>query len=102
MDVEPVFDDGEGLDQFDDSDPAAKDLWTVIRSYFHERGLVRMALDSYDQFVSSTIMDVIEDTPALNLKPSPQYGPGLHAGEVSSKCWCAQWVFAIHRTALWD
>lgn len=57
------------------------DAWAVVRSYFDEKGLVRQQLDSFNEFVSNTILDVVEQTSVINVRPSPQYGPGAAAAE---------------------
>ena len=54
----------------------------VIQAYFDEKGLVRQQLDSFDQFITNTTTEVIEDTPVMNLRPQPQYGPGVTPSEV--------------------
>lgn len=48
----------------------------AIKAYFDEHGLVRQQLDSFDEFITSTIADVVEDTPTIHVRPTPQYGPG--------------------------
>jgi hypothetical protein len=56
----------------------------VIKGYFDEKGLVRQQLDSFDEFISNTILEVItEDTPPIILNPAPQYGPGAVTSDVS-------------------
>jgi DNA-directed RNA polymerase beta subunit len=63
---------------------------TVIKAYFDEKGLVRQQLDSFDQFITNTVTEVVEDTPTLSLKPQPQYGPGTTPSEVC-RAWLGRW-----------
>jgi len=71
---------------------------TVIGAYFDEKGLVRQQLDSFDQFISNTVTEVVEDTPVMNLKPVPQYGPGSVNSEVR-RCGGRRWQAAARRVA---
>lgn len=54
-------DDGQGPFQFEDLDHndnrtfEVDDAWTVISAHFHERGLVGQQLDSFDNFMTSTM-----------------------------------------------
>ena len=55
------------------------DSWVAILAYFDEHGLVRQQLDSFDEFITNTILEIVDDQPVLNIKPQPQYGPGHEA-----------------------
>ena len=67
--VEDDFDDGGGtIDQ--------QDAWAVITSYFDEKGLVRQQLDSFDEFVSNTMQELVDDQPPITINPRAQYQPG--------------------------
>lgn len=46
-------DAGPALEQEEDIEDAM--AWTVISSFFEEKGLVRQQLDSFNEFVSNTI-----------------------------------------------
>jgi DNA-directed RNA polymerase II subunit RPB2 len=35
-----------------------EDCWTVISSYFEQKGLVRQQLDSFDEFIQNTLQEV--------------------------------------------
>ncbi len=54
----------------------------AIKAYFDEHGLVRQQLDSFDEFITNTILEIVDDTPTINVRPAPQYGPGQTASEV--------------------
>lgn len=59
----PEFNKDEDNDPFEynDIDPQdardfeEEDSWTVIAAHFHERGLVGQQLDSFDNFMTSTM-----------------------------------------------
>ncbi|EGG18445.1 RNA polymerase II core subunit [Cavenderia fasciculata] len=53
-----------------------EDAWTVISSYFQEKGLVRQQLDSFDEFIQNTMQDIIDESPPITLKPETQHQPG--------------------------
>ncbi|OKL58442.1 DNA-directed RNA polymerase II subunit RPB2 [Talaromyces atroroseus] len=39
----------------------SEDCWTVISSYFDTKGLVSQQLDSFDEFISSTMQELVEE-----------------------------------------
>ena len=80
--VEPEGDEYEADAILDDKPISQIDAWVVIKAYFDEKGLVRQQLDSFDQFITNTVTEVVEETPVINLKPVPQYGPGATNSEV--------------------
>ena len=47
--------------------------WQIINSYFDEKGLVRQQLDSFNEFITLTMKQIIMDTQALELEPVRQY-----------------------------
>ena len=55
------------------------DSWVAIQAYFDEHGLVRQQLDSFDAFITNTILEIVDDQPVLAIRPQPQYGPGHEA-----------------------
>ena len=40
-----------------------EDAWTVITSFFEEKGLVRQQLDSFNEFIDNTMQEVIDENP---------------------------------------
>lgn len=68
----PGDDEESYLDSEDESEEPFH--WNIIRSFFEEKGLVRQQLDSFDQFISDTIPQIVDDTPTLVVRPSPGYG----------------------------
>jgi len=55
----------------DEADITQEDCWTVITSYFSEKGLVRQQLDSFDDFIHNTMQEVVEDALPIELYPEP-------------------------------
>jgi DNA-directed RNA polymerase II subunit RPB2 len=43
----------------------AEDCWTVIHSFFDTKGLVSQQLDSFDEFASTTMQQIVDDQPAI-------------------------------------
>ncbi|MCJ1429284.1 DNA-dependent RNA polymerase II [Sticta canariensis] len=62
---EEGYDDG----YLDDEDEGitAEDCWTVISSFFETKGLVSQQLDSFDEFVSTTMQELVEENSLLTL-----------------------------------
>ena len=53
-----------------------EDAWAVIHSFFEEKGLVRQQLDSFDEFVTNTIQEIVDETPEITVRPENQHAPG--------------------------
>lgn len=53
-----------------------EDAWAVITAFFEEKGLVRQQLDSFNEFVSNTMQEIIDESPEIVVKPESQHGPG--------------------------
>ena len=47
--------------------PSQEDAWTVITSFFDEKGLVRQQLDSFNEFISNTMQEIIDENPGQGL-----------------------------------
>ncbi|KAK2144417.1 hypothetical protein LSH36_758g00031 [Paralvinella palmiformis] len=47
--------------------------WTVISSYFDEKGLVRQQLDSFDEFIQMSVQRIVEDSLAIELQAEAQH-----------------------------
>jgi DNA-directed RNA polymerase II subunit RPB2 len=58
-DYEEVYED----EYYDDEEEGitSEDCWTVISSYFDSKGLVSQQLDSFDEFISSTMQELVEE-----------------------------------------
>ena len=66
--------DGEFLEEEDEQAITAEDCWTVVSSFFDTKGLVSQQLDSFDEFVSTTMQELVAENSLLtldqNLAPS--------------------------------
>lgn len=58
--------DGEG-------EITAEDCWTVISSFFNEKGLVSQQLDSFDEFIETTIQELVWEDRNLILDQPAQH-----------------------------
>ncbi|KAF0991385.1 hypothetical protein HZS_6904, partial [Henneguya salminicola] len=47
--------------------------WTVISSFFEEKGLVRQQLDSFDEFIQMSVQKIVEETPVIDLESQSQH-----------------------------
>jgi DNA-directed RNA polymerase beta subunit len=46
-----------------------EDCWTVISSFFEQKGLVRQQLDSFDEFVQNTMQELVD---RINIRATKQ------------------------------
>ncbi|CAB4492228.1 DNA-directed RNA polymerase II subunit RPB2 [Rhizophagus irregularis] len=63
--------EGEEVYQADselEPDINQEDCWTVISSFFHDKGLVRQQLDSFDEFVQNTMQEIVDENKNLVLQ----------------------------------
>ena len=67
----------DGFDvENEDDEIEAEDAWVVIGNYFDEKKLVRQQIDSFNEFVSNTIQELVEDTGEIRITQDDQYVPG--------------------------
>lgn len=45
-----------------------EDCWTVISSFFEEKGLVRQQLDSFNEFIENTMQEIVDENSKLVLE----------------------------------
>jgi DNA-directed RNA polymerase II subunit RPB2 len=50
-----------------------EDCWTIITTFFDEKGLVRQQLDSFDEFVQNTMQELVEESGELVLDQYDQH-----------------------------
>lgn len=82
-------------DQYDDpeeDDEITTDIWqegcwTVISSYFEEKGLVRQQLDSFDEFIQMSVQRIVEESPPIELQAEVQYTEAELEEPVSYEKW---------------
>jgi len=51
-------------------------VWEVISCYFKKKGLVSQTLDSFNQFIQTTMQELVDDSPAIEVKTMSQHTPG--------------------------
>ncbi|XP_075213798.1 DNA-directed RNA polymerase II subunit RPB2-like isoform X2 [Lycorma delicatula] len=52
--------------------------WIVVNSYFNEKGLVQQQLDSFDEFITTSIQQIVEDSSHISLKTAPDKSSAAH------------------------
>ncbi|KAH7909794.1 DNA-directed RNA polymerase II, subunit 2 [Hygrophoropsis aurantiaca] len=74
---QPSYDDptyGVEEDEEDEYDEITQeDCWTVISSFFEQKGLVRQQLDSFDEFVQNTMQELVDENADLILDQADQH-----------------------------
>ncbi|TFK94388.1 DNA-dependent RNA polymerase II second largest subunit [Polyporus arcularius HHB13444] len=63
--------EGEGEDEYEEV--TQEDCWTVISSFFDQKGLVRQQLDSFDEFVQNTMQELVDENADLILDQADQH-----------------------------
>lgn len=63
--------EGEGEDEYEEI--TQEDCWTVISSFFDQKGLVRQQLDSFDEFVQNTMQELVDENSDLILDQADQH-----------------------------
>ncbi len=58
---------------YEETDITSEDCWTVISSFFQERGLAAQQLDSFDEFIETTIQEIVNEDPNLTLEQPAQH-----------------------------
>ncbi|KAB8446166.1 hypothetical protein FH972_025148 [Carpinus fangiana] len=65
----------EVIDEYEENPHSitTEDCWSVISSFFDEKGLVSQQIDSFDEFLSHTVQDIIRDHgPVIVHENAPQ------------------------------
>lgn len=68
-----------------DAEISQEDAWAVITAFFDEKGLVRQQLDSFNEFVSNTMQEIIDESNEITVKPENQYNPGMERDDSEEK-----------------
>ncbi|CAO3591342.1 unnamed protein product [Absidia cylindrospora] len=58
----------EGETGYEEEPITQEDCWSVISSFFDEKGLVRQQLDSFDEFVQNTMQELVDENSNLVLQ----------------------------------
>jgi DNA-directed RNA polymerase II subunit RPB2 len=59
-----------------------EEVWTVIDEYFRKKGLVGQQLDSFDEFIRTTIQETIDDAGEIVVVPENQFVHGVDLEKV--------------------
>lgn len=70
----------------DDEEITQEDAWVVIGKYFDEKGLVRQQLASFDEFITNTVQELIDDSGEIRVAPEDQFvaGQDVEADKVNA------------------
>ena len=83
VDVVEGEDGVEGGHGEEGDDPISQeDYWQVINSFFHEKGLVRQQLESFNEFIENTMQEIVDERSRLTLDQHSQY-TGLEGDETA-------------------
>lgn len=77
------------MDEDDDDEAneiSQEDAWTVISSYFEEKGLVRQQLDSFDEFIQNTMQEIVDESAHIEIRPESQHNPA-RSSEFAEVCY---------------
>lgn len=84
MDTAYDYNDADGyMDEEDYDEITQEDCWTIISSFFEEKGLVRQQLDSFDEFVQNTMQELVDENAELVLHQGDQHTGQDGDGNVS-------------------
>ena len=48
------------------------DAWAVISSYFEDKGLVRQQLDSFNEFINTSLQEIVDENATITVVPQNQ------------------------------
>ena len=85
-------DDGEDVGEI-----TQQGCWEIITAFFEENGLVQQQLSSFNEFVSNTVQELVEESKSLTLEQSDQH-TGLE-GDISVSYKRARWRWEQTLTA---
>eukprot|EP00889_Picochlorum_renovo_P003295 jgi/Picre1/30325/NNA_005689.t1 len=57
------------------------DAWAVISSYFEDKGLVRQQLDSFNEFINTSLQEIVDENSTITVIPQNQHQPGQDMDE---------------------
>jgi DNA-directed RNA polymerase II subunit RPB2 len=75
----------EGYNDYNDEmdeEITQEDAWVIITKYFETRGLVKQQIDSFDEFLQSTIQELIDDSGEIKVTPEEQFVSGKEVEKV--------------------
>ncbi|KAL7423067.1 DNA-dependent RNA polymerase II [Cryptotrichosporon argae] len=67
-------DEGYDADGAAEEEPISQeDYWTIINSFFEDKGLVRQQLESFNEFVENTMQELVDENQRLTLDQKSQH-----------------------------
>lgn len=57
----------------------------MISAYFEEKGLVRQQLDSFNDFIQTSLQEIVDDSAVITVTPQNQHQPGASVEEEEQK-----------------
>eukprot|EP00921_Rhytidocystis_pertsovi_P011113 GHVQ01017903.1.p1 GENE.GHVQ01017903.1~~GHVQ01017903.1.p1 ORF type:complete len:1213 (-),score=132.68 GHVQ01017903.1:161-3799(-) len=71
-----AWDDEEYAEEEEDNDEiTTDDSWTVVSAFFKTHGLVNQQIESFNDFVTYKMQEIVDEYPAIDIRPQPQYKP---------------------------
>jgi DNA-directed RNA polymerase II subunit RPB2 len=71
-----LYDADVAMDEFEEEEEIGQeDAWTVISSFFEEKGLARQQLDSFNEFIQHTMQEIVGARPGRHPPPAQ----GIHS-----------------------
>jgi len=58
---------------YEDTSLTQEDFWVVISSFFSEKTLVSQQIASFNEFVTNTMQELVDENATLILDQNPQY-----------------------------
>ena len=67
-----------------DDEIVQDDSWVVCDAFFKEKGLVYMQLNSFDDFITYKMQEIVDQHPPIEIVPVKQYIPEMKGGSFGS------------------
>ncbi|KDD76893.1 domain 6 of RNA polymerase Rpb2 [Helicosporidium sp. ATCC 50920] len=72
-----MFGEEEDVGFAEDQEIDEADAWAVISAYFEEKGLVRQQLDSFNDFINTSLQEIVDENNSIVITPRNQHNPGM-------------------------
>ncbi|KAL6757113.1 RNA polymerase II second largest subunit [Haematococcus lacustris] len=76
---------GSDSQPLEDDEITQEDAWAVITAFFEQKGLVRQQLDSFNEFVTNTMQEIIDENNEIVIRPENQYNTGVDRDMLEEK-----------------
>lgn len=74
-DSQEYQDEGLQDERLQDDVVMQDDSWAVISAFFKEKGLVRQQLDSFNEFINTSMQEIVDENAEITVKPQSQHNP---------------------------